>query len=1037
MPVSKQDRTGSTAQTIIGGGLPPSGTARVQGTLEEVPFDRKLVAGTGTGAERFGSQLAVSGDVLVVTAPNATVDGKLFAGAADVFVRDPASGKWPERKRLVAQDGVAFDQLGATSVAVEDDTILLGASRAKVGNVLQQGAVYVFERHARGTDNWGQTAKLTDDSVGSIGRFGDSIAIQGDLLAVGATRGGGNGQVTLFERNRGGPGTWGKVTAVLDSTVGDGGSPPEAFGSAVALDGDLLLVGAESADVSFFGEEDGAAYLFRRDGTDRDRWEFVTRLTAPEATLCPGDRTLAEVSLESLEVRQEVERCAREDGNTDHDLFGGNVAIDGDTIVISAALAEGASAPAVGAVYVFRRDPAVADRWEPITKLTGSDILTSTSPAFGGALALAGDTLLVGAAGVDVGSRADQGAVYRFERGAGGPDAWGEVARLVAGDGLSGETFGAAVALDGVDGIIGASGYDVGRGAVYLAGDLPEGPGPAFPPTGELADASVLEAPGGVLLGAPGGALASPLPVWVHEVPAPAEPLSALATTLGSFYNIGAVATIKAPASMPFALALPVPAGADTAHLGVAMLIPAEEALDNSEVGASWEPISGVYDAESNFFYVALSTLLVEGRTVVLMQHPDVTPIALEQEPARSATDVIVFDVACYDFDDPEQCGASAIQIVKDFMREAYDKFVAQGFEEPALRKEIVQIGTLGSDPARQVIVTDLTFYADNYIKPVIEANSGGRYKPKERLFEVSYYTGLPRIDAVAAHEMFHAFQFGGPSSGTQDTPFFTDFFSFRPFFLEPINEVNWIVEGTAAAAEDSGETMRRSVHIKRDLHPVNRSLLATDLGEGVTIDSIAYTVQDFWVYFANKGEEKLGLGYLKSLFTLGADVDAAAEFFTRDHQTSLGAEYWCWVKNQAIEKTVDFDGALQDPCRIVTPRDDLVIGENVPVLGYPAVEGTPRTLMGTLPRLTAGVVRINLNTNVGRTTVTAGPPGGGLAYKVYLNGEQSCAGIADNEPRTFERLTVDDTVYAILANIQHDRGSRIEYKLEVKPASP
>ena len=70
--------------------------------------------------------------------------------------------------------------------------------------------------------------------------------------------------------------------------MADGGSPLESFGSAVALDGDLLLVGAGSADVSYFGEDDGAAYLFRRDAADRDRWDFVTRLTAPEATICPA-----------------------------------------------------------------------------------------------------------------------------------------------------------------------------------------------------------------------------------------------------------------------------------------------------------------------------------------------------------------------------------------------------------------------------------------------------------------------------------------------------------------------------------------------------------------------------------------------------------------------------------------------------------------------------------------------------------------------------------------------------------------------------
>jgi hypothetical protein len=91
--------------------------------------------------------VAVSGDTLVVGAPNATVDGKVFSGAAYVFERDAASGKWVERKHLIAEDGVAFDEFAST-VAIDGNTIVLGAFRADVGGVLQQGAAYVFERDA-------------------------------------------------------------------------------------------------------------------------------------------------------------------------------------------------------------------------------------------------------------------------------------------------------------------------------------------------------------------------------------------------------------------------------------------------------------------------------------------------------------------------------------------------------------------------------------------------------------------------------------------------------------------------------------------------------------------------------------------------------------------------------------------------------------------------------------------------------------------------------------------------------------------------
>ena len=74
------------------------------------------------------------------------------------------------------------------------------------------------------------------------------------------------------------------------------------------------------------------------------------------------------------------------------------------------------------------------------------------------------------------------------------------------------------MALDGRNGIIGASGYERAQGAVYLAGEgrLQQ---PAFPPTGELADGGIVEGPVRRLLGAVAGAIAEPLPVWIVEVP--------------------------------------------------------------------------------------------------------------------------------------------------------------------------------------------------------------------------------------------------------------------------------------------------------------------------------------------------------------------------------------------------------------------------------------------------------------------------------------------------------------------------------------
>ena len=374
-----------------------------------------------------------------------------------------------------------------------------------------------------------------------------------------------------------------------------------------------------------------------------------------------------------------MQRCAEEDSKTDHDGFGAQIAIDGDTVIVGAPAAEADSGPVVGAVYIFRQDPAGTGRWDQIAKLTGSDLLASTSPAFGSALALAGGTLLVGASGVEVGPNLDQGAAYLFERNAGGTDAWGEIAKLVAGDGLGRENFGAAVAFDGKDGIIGASGYEAAQGAVYLAGTGPPPPGPAFPPTGELVNSGIVEGSGGVLLGAFENTLATaPLPVWIQEVKPPTEPLPAQATPRGTFYNVGAVPTTPSPEDAPFALALPVPKGINSAHLAVAALAPAGRRGEGSVPEDPWLPVRGVYNAELGLFSIVLNDLFLGGTTVVLIEHPDLVPLSPAAAARKRATNVLEprFDVQCYGWTShPKDCREEDEEKFVSALDRAYKQF--------------------------------------------------------------------------------------------------------------------------------------------------------------------------------------------------------------------------------------------------------------------------------------------------------------------------------------------------------------------------
>ena len=73
---------------------------------------------------------------------------------------------------------------------------------------------------------------MADNGVGALGNFGTSVALQGDVLAVGATprfSPGDEGQVILYERDSGAGGTWGKVLTIFEGDVGGSGAGTAAW----------------------------------------------------------------------------------------------------------------------------------------------------------------------------------------------------------------------------------------------------------------------------------------------------------------------------------------------------------------------------------------------------------------------------------------------------------------------------------------------------------------------------------------------------------------------------------------------------------------------------------------------------------------------------------------------------------------------------------------------------------------------------------------------------------------------------------------
>jgi hypothetical protein len=146
------------------------------------------------------------------------------------------------------------------------------------------------------------------------------------------------------------------------------------------------------------------------------------------------------------------------------DSFGYSVALSGDTALVGSPHSSLSPVGSEGAVYVFVRS---GPGWTQQAKLTAA--VHGFNDWFGGAVALSGDTALIGAPWYDSAGKTDRGAVYVFVRSGtswsqqGGP--------IMAGDGAANDWFGWSVALSGDTAVIGAPTDDVlyaDQGSAYV-----------------------------------------------------------------------------------------------------------------------------------------------------------------------------------------------------------------------------------------------------------------------------------------------------------------------------------------------------------------------------------------------------------------------------------------------------------------------------------------------------------------------------------------------------------------------------------------
>ncbi|MFT4648785.1 MAG: hypothetical protein ACI9X4_002017 [Glaciecola sp.] len=219
-----------------------------------------LSASDGMADDNFGYSVDIHNDTIAIGA-YLDDDGGTNAGTAFVFER-PGSGwiNMTETGKLTAGDSNTLDQFGI-SVSIHGDQIAVGADRDS-DVIAQAGSAYLFEQPIAGWGNMNETAKLTLAAPVDFDRFGLSVATTNGTVVVGAwgddTAANKAGAAYIFNEPASG---WANMNETARLTASNAAAG-DHFGWAVAIDSNVIVVGAPAN--LFDGSGLGSAYSFLR-----------------------------------------------------------------------------------------------------------------------------------------------------------------------------------------------------------------------------------------------------------------------------------------------------------------------------------------------------------------------------------------------------------------------------------------------------------------------------------------------------------------------------------------------------------------------------------------------------------------------------------------------------------------------------------------------------------------------------------------------------------------------------------------------------
>jgi len=303
----------------------------------------------------FGESVAISGEYIMVGSLE-TFNANVGQGV--VYVFKLTNGLFEEVDIITADDGSANDQFGI-SIAIDNNTMVVGAINAEVNNQNNAGAIYVYVLE---NGDWNFQAKLTASNVTAWDFFGFAIDIHGDrIVATADPFPFEDGEGTAYTYIRTGS-IWNFEVALQPSISAIG----SRFGISVALDDDDLLVGASYHDL-VDGTENGVVHHYR---SDNNMWQPVDIFTSEQ--------------------------------KNDFNTFGHKLSLHNEILIVGTEFANEA--------YVFKQNDGISFKQELI--LESSDNQSSSS--FGKTVAVNSNFIFIGDPNKNVNGNSNQGKIYIY-----------------------------------------------------------------------------------------------------------------------------------------------------------------------------------------------------------------------------------------------------------------------------------------------------------------------------------------------------------------------------------------------------------------------------------------------------------------------------------------------------------------------------------------------------------------------------------------------------------------------------------------------